>query len=159
MELTERIKWFIEVEQAAVSIYSSFMNLFPEEKDFWRDLLKDEVEHSSFLKDTDFLQIINKLPIHVESPSVSVIEKTLAFTQNTIRHITSNPISLIDALNITLKLEESMVETYTNVLIADLKAINDKTYFMNFEKMLFEEKGHINKVRNMMISKGYLDLS
>ena len=153
--MTEKIHLCIELEQAVASIYNSFINLFPEEKDFWRDLLKDELEHSSFLKDTDFLRIVNKLPIKVESPSVPFIENTLEFAHNTSKHIISNPISLQDALNITLKLEESMVETYTNELIADVKAFNNKTYFMNFERMLSEERGHINKVRNMIIEKGY----
>ena len=135
------------------------MNFFPEEKDFWGDLLKDEVEHSSFLKDPSFLRINKKLPIQVESPSVSFIAKTLEFAQNTSQHIISHPISLKEALNITLKLEESIVETYTNELIADIKAMNEKKYFMDFQRMLFEEKGHINKVRTMMMRKGYLNLS
>ena len=45
MGLSEKINWCIEVEQAVASIYYSFMSLFPEEKDFWGDLLKDEFEH------------------------------------------------------------------------------------------------------------------
>jgi hypothetical protein len=52
-----------------------------------------------------------------------------------------------------------MVETYTNVLIADSKAVDDKSYFMDLEKMLFEERGHINRIKNMMIGKGFLKIS
>ena len=158
MKLSNKIEGCIEVEEAAASIYNSFINLFPEEEEFWGDLLKDEFDHLNFLKNTDFLNTINKLPIKVESPSVPLIEKTLEFAHKTSEHIISNPISLKDALDITLKLEESIVESYTNTLIADLKALNNKTYFLDFEKLLSEERGHINKVRNMMISKGYLSL-
>ena len=159
MESSEKINGCIAIEQAVASIYSTFMKLFPGDKDFWEGLQRDEIDHSSFLQDASSLMIFSELPTQVQQPSVSFIVKTLEFTQNIKKQILLNPVSLEDALHIALKLEEPMVETYTNVLIADSKAVDDKSYFMDLEKMLFEERGHINKIKNMMIGKGFLKIS
>jgi rubrerythrin len=159
MGSSEKINGCIAIEQAIASIYSTFMKLFPGEKDFWEGLYRDEIDHSSFLQDASSLMIFSELPPQAQPPLVSFIVKTLEFTQNTKKQILLNPISLEDALHIAWKLEETMVETYTNVLITDSKAIDDKSYFMDLEKMLFEERGHINKIKNMMIGKGFLKIS
>lgn len=159
MGSSEKINGCIAIEQAAASIYITFMKLFPEEKDFWEGLYRDEIDHSSFLQDASSLMIFSELPTQVQPPSVPFIVKTLEFTQNLKKQILLSPISLEDALHIALKLEETMVETYTNELIADSKSIDDKSYFMDLEKMIIEERGHINKIKNMMLGKGFLKIS
>jgi rubrerythrin len=159
MELHDRINGCIAVEEAAASIYKTFVKLFPKEKDFWEGLVNDEMDHSSFLKDASSLNLINGHPLQAQPPLIQFIVKTLEFAESVRKRIMSNPISLEDALNIALKFEESMVESYANELIADFKADDKESYFINLQKMLNEERGHINKVRNMMIKKGYLKLS
>lgn len=159
MESSEKINGCIAIEQAAASIYSTFMKLLPEEKNFWEGLHRDEIDHSSFLQDASSLMVFNEIPTQVQPPSLSFIVKTLEFTQNIKQQILLNPVSLEEALHIALKLEETMVETYTNELIADSKSIDDKSYFMDLEKMIFEERGHINRIKSMMIERGYLKVS
>ena len=159
MEPSNRINGCIAIEEAAASMYRTFIKLFPNEKDLWEGLFKDEIDHSSFLKDAASLGIFSRLPIQAQPPSIPFIEKTLEFAQSMNKRIMLNPVSFEDALSIALKFEESIVETYANELIADFKADEDKSYFMDVEKMLIEERGHINKIRNMMIKKGFLKLS
>jgi rubrerythrin len=159
MELNERINGCIAVEEAAESIYRTFVKLFPKERNFWEGLVNDEIDHSSFLKDAASLALINEHPLQAQTPLMPFIVKTLEFTESVKKRIMLNPISLEQALNIALKLEESMVESYANELIADFKADDKESYYINIQKMLNEERGHINKVRNTMIEKGYLKLS
>lgn len=159
MELSDRLIGCIAIEESAASLYRTFAQLFPDEKDFWEGMLHDEIDHSSFLKDAASLDMFRKLPHHARPPSISFIEKTLEFAQSVSRRIMLNPVSFGDALNIALKFEESMVETYTNELIAELKSDDDESYFMNIEKMLVEERGHVSKIKNMMIQKGLLRFS
>jgi rubrerythrin len=52
-----------------------------------------------------------------------------------------------NALKLALKLEESMVETYSNELIAKLLSCDDES---SYKKLLADEKKHIDKVRKMM---------
>ena len=51
----------IEVEKIAASIYNHLMRIFPDEKDFWKNLHDDEVEHVSFLKDVKLLGLIDEI--------------------------------------------------------------------------------------------------
>ncbi|MBI5675264.1 MAG: hypothetical protein HZC48_05465 [Nitrospirae bacterium] len=46
----------------------------------------------------------------------------------------------------SLKLEESMVKTYTNKVIADLIACEEVSY----KKVVADEKMHIRKIKKMM---------
>lgn len=159
MSISERIKGCIAIEKAVASIYGSFVKMFPEEKTFWEELLKDELEHRDFLKDAEFLKMFSKLPRQLHPPSHQFIVNTLKFLKNISREITHNPLALKEALEIALKIEETMVETFSNELIADLKTMDADTYAPDLEKMLIEERGHISKVKNKMVQKGFLKVS
>jgi rubrerythrin len=158
MELSAKINGCLAIEQGTASIYSTFMRMFPNEKEFWEDLVKDEADHFAVFKDPDFFKVLSKLPEEAQPPPMPYIEKTLEFIKSMRKHIMLSSISLEDALNIALKLEESLVETYMNELIADFKSDSNESYF-TLEKMLAEERGHITKVRNMMMKNGYLKIS
>jgi len=156
MELHELINGYIAVENAVASLYRIFMDFFPKEKPFWQDLYRDELEHSFWLSDCSFAESIDLLPSKDLLPSMKLIESTLKFTSRTISHTKSNPVTLEEALKIALKLEESMVETFTNELRANLLASDYKSLS---EKLITAEKAHINKIEDMMISKGFLQIS
>lgn len=156
MELHELINGCIAVENAVASLYRTFMDLFPDEKLFWQDLYRDELEHSFWLSDGSFAESIDLLPSTDLVPSMKLIESSFKFANRTISHIKSNPITLEEALKIALKLEESMVETFTNEIRANLLASD---YASLSEKLIMAEKAHINKIGDMMISKGFLQVS
>ena len=144
------------MEKAVASIYSTFMQLYPKEKNFWEDLYKDEIEHSSFLVNADYQKIANKeLQTTVLPPSMALIEKTLKVTQDIQNQIKLNPFSLEDAFKMALKLEESMVETFANDLIANLVAGDSKSVV---KTIIVGERLHVDKIREMMIKKGFLKL-
>lgn len=159
MELSDKINGCIAIEEAAASTYKFFIQLFPDEKDFWEGLLNDEIDHTAFLKDAFSSDVFSRLPQQAQPPSIPFIHRSLEFAQSVKKRIMLNPVSFEEALDIALKFEESMVETYTNELIAAFKASDDKSYLMNIENMLNEEKGHISKIKNMMLKKGFLRFS
>jgi len=143
------------MENASAFIYSKFMQLFPKEKDFWEDLFNDEMSHSSFLNDVEYYEMFNGLQISDLPLSISLIEKTLKFVEKISEHIKFNPVSFEDALRIALKIEETMVEIFTNDLISI--AITNNESFL--EKIFRDERLHVDKIKNMMIQKGYLKVS
>lgn len=158
MELADKINGCIAIEEAAASTYKTFIQLFPNEKIFWEGLLNDEIEHASFLKASASFDVFSRLPLQAQPPSIPFIAKTLEFAESLKKRL-MNPISFKEALDIGLKFEESLVETYTNEFIAAFKAPDDKSYLMNIEKILNEEKGHLSKIKNMMLNKGFLKFS
>ena len=87
--------------------------------------------------------------------SEPLLDRTKTFITNLSNQINFSPVSLEDALKMALKIEEIMVEAFTNELIANLSLSNNDAFL----QMLMEEKTHIARIRNMMIKKGFLKLS
>ena len=137
----------IKVEKSASSIYKKLMKKFPDRKDFLKELFDDEISHLSFLNDVKSLGLINEIQKMESSPSIAVINKTVKMADDLTAKITEDSISFKKALSMALKLEESMVETYTNKIIADLISCEDKP---SYKKMVADERKHINKIQKMM---------
>ena len=155
MEMNDSINGCIAMEKAAELVYSHFMQLFPQEKDFWGDLVKDEIGHASFLIDADNLGLFDKIKLTYAPLSMPLLGKTLKFAENINSQIRFNPVSLEDAFKMALKLEESILETFTNNLMGAL--LTDPK--LSFDRLLSETRLHADKIRDMMIKKGFLKLS
>jgi rubrerythrin len=147
MEQHDFINGCIKVENTVASIYSRLMQVLPKQKEFWEGLLNDEREHIAFLSDVKTLGLVTELEKMNYAPSMNEIKKTLKLTDSVTRRISDDPISMKNALKLALKLEESMVETYANELIAKLLSCDDES---SYKKLLADEKKHIDKVRKMM---------
>jgi hypothetical protein len=132
------------------------MKLFPEEKSFWADLFNDEMQHHSWLTSARYIETIDLLPSKDILPSAAHIENSLKSAMNTAAHIKSNPVTFEDALKIALILEESMVEIFANEFMAHLFASD---YQSLSKGIVAAEKLHINKIEDMMIERGFLQLS
>jgi hypothetical protein len=156
MELDSLIDGCKAVENATASIYRTFMDFFPEEKNFWQDIYRDELEHSIWLTDYTVVESIDFLPSKDLLPSKELIASALGFAERKIDYIRTNPVTLEEALRIALKLEGSMVEIFANELAVNLFS---SAYKSLNQKIIAAEKLHINKIEDMMINKGYLQLS
>jgi len=156
MEQQNIINGCIAVEEAAASLYKTFMDLFPEEKLFWQDLHMDELEHASMLSNSTYSETIDLLPSQNMLPSVEQIESTLDFARKRNEFMRANPVTFEEALKTAHRLEESMAEFFANELLANLMADN----YESLSRKLFQaEKIHIDKIENMMIERGFLQVS
>ena len=144
------------MEQVVANIYNSFAQLFPEEKLFWEDLARDEEDHASWLSNVKFFEMIDLLPSTEMLPTKELIANSLKFAENKSMHLKSNLVSLEEAMTLALHFEESMVEIFANEVIAHVLAIN---YESLSRKILMAEKIHKDKIEDMMITKGFLQLS
>ncbi len=147
MDKNKIINGCIKVEKSVASVYKKLMVKFPDRKDFWNDLFDDEISHLSFLNDVKSLGLVDEIQKMDASPPTAVINKTVKMADDVCEKIKSDSISFKRALSMVLKLEESMVETYTNKIIADLVSCEDEP---SYQKMLADEKKHINKIKKMM---------
>jgi len=80
-------------------------------------------------------------------PTTENINDAIKIADNLAIKIKEESISLKKTLAIILKLEESLVETYTNKLIAKLMSCDDEA---SYKKIVADEKKHINKMKKMM---------
>ena len=152
----ELIKGCVAIEKTVALIYSQFMQLLPGEREFWEDLYKDEIKHSLFLVEAGTLGLFNSLKDSEMLLTIPLIQKTLSFAEKISVRVQSNPVSLEEALNLALKLEESIVETFANDMIAVFSSGEDR---MSVQNMIAEERRHIDKIRNKMIEKGYMKVA
>ena len=113
MEQNEFISGCMIVENTVASIYSNLMHIFPENKEFWESMLIDERDHISFLSDVKSLGLVNEIDKMDVKPSLTIINETIKLAKNVSNDISISSISFKNALAMTLKLEESKVETYT----------------------------------------------
>jgi len=147
MEQKDFIDGCIKVENTVASIYSRLMELFPDKKEFWGSLLNDEREHIAFLNDVKSLELITEMEKLDFPPSMDIIKKTIKSADKVTEKLCDHSDSVKDTLIMALKLEESMVEIYTNQLIAKLLSCDDET---PVAKVVADEKTHINKIRKMI---------
>ena len=150
MEINTLISKCFKVEISATYIYKDMMKQFPENKDFWHGLFNDEIEHASFLRDVKSLNLKDELQKIDLLPSLTTINMALELAENITGKIKSGPVSLDEALAMTLELEESMVETYTNKIIANLLSCEDEN---EYKKIVSDEMRHLNKVKKMIKSQ------
>lgn len=156
MELQHFVNGCIAVEETVASLYRIFMDIFPDEKDFWQDLYRDEIEHSFWLTSGSRSEVIELLPSKKLLPTMEHVAYTLSFVESKIARVKSNPVTFEDALRIALEIEASMVEIFTNEITANLLAVDHKS--LN-DKLIAAEKIHITKIEDMMIRRGFLQLS
>jgi rubrerythrin len=156
MNIQELIGGCIEIEQAAAHIYSNFMQLFPKERVFWEDLVNDEMSHTTFLLEANRIGMFDDVQREEMLLSGQIVSNTVAFTRNVKNMILYGPISLEDALKIALKLEETMVEIFTNQLISNLSHYQSQSAL---DQMLNAERSHVDKIRKKMIDAGFLKLA
>jgi rubrerythrin len=123
------------------------MKKFPEKEDFWKNLFDDEVEHLTFLRDVKSLRLTDEIKKIDLPPVISIINETIKLSENITEKIKTGSISFKNALKATLKLEESIVETYTNKIIADLMCCDDSA---SYKKIVANERKHVNKIKKMM---------
>jgi len=155
-ELQHFINGCIAVEETTASIYRIFMEIFPVERSFWQDLYRDELEHSFWLTSGSRSEVIELLPSKKLLPSMDHVINTLIFVEGKIAHVKTNPVTFETALRTALEIEESMVEIFTNEITANLLATDHKS--LN-DKLIAAERIHVTKIEDMMICRGFLQLS
>jgi len=151
MDGNELINGCIKVESAAASIYSKLMQVFPEEKDLWEGLYNDEKEHIAFLSDVKSLGLSDEVQKMNLLPSKPMIKEALTLSAKISKKISNASVTFKEALELTLKLEESMVETYTNKLISSLLSCDNDASFKSF---VTNGKNHENKIKKRLQKAG-----
>jgi len=151
MDENEIINGCIKVESAAASIYSKFNQLFPEEQDFWGGLYNDEKEHISFLNDVKSLGLSDEVQRMNLLPSKPMIKDALKLADKISKKISNGPVTFKQALSLSLELEESIVETYTNKLIASLLSCDNEASFNSF---ITSGKDHKTQIKKMLQKAG-----
>lgn len=109
-----------EHEQALAHLYELYVGKFPEYKDFWNELSKEEVQHAGW---------IDKLQVGLENSSddfvverfpIGAIQHSTEYVKKLMDMANQPDFVLINALSTALRLEEALMENkYFEVIETD----------------------------------------
>jgi hypothetical protein len=149
--LSERIEACIAVENTVAEIYNAFSNMFPEARIFFRELSKEEENHVAILEVAKAYHSIGKLPEHMVPGSMPDIHGTLDYVNNVKDRISSEDISLKEALEIAAVIEDTVAESYfQETLVKE----TDERVISNLKKLLLETRTHSQKISEFRNSRG-----
>lgn len=101
------IQLLIENEQLVFELYTQFAKRFPDQKDFWESIARDESKHIAFLKDT----MNRNLTFDEKVLSRNHVKNMISHIENLIvKAKRAGDFSPVDAVNEALNIENSMVE-------------------------------------------------
>ena len=114
------------MENLANELYKVFAEKFPEERDFWLDIARDEQEHASIISMLGASIAEGGADFDENRFTAEEIKSSLESVKNSLAEAKSGDISMKDALAMSLELEEQILEhSYFEVFIPRTEGIRD----------------------------------
>jgi len=146
-EMSESLGVCIKIEAMTAEIYHAFNRLFPQVKDFWYDLALSEENHTNILLVAAGLHRARKLTEYIVSPSLSNIQETFTLVSDSRKRIGANNVSIKDAFEIALQIENSTGEDYFQQV---MRQETDSEVILGLQKLLVSEQLHSVKIQDFM---------
>jgi len=139
MNTREILEMALRVENLAENIYQDLSELFTEAKSLFKRLSVEEKQHADILTiNIQFLNDIDMVPPAFAEAMVPLIEKTLNTESILLKKIMQKDITLEEALNLCLKMEEEGVEAYFQNIMRG-ESTSDT---FNYLKQLYQDSMH-----------------
>ncbi len=140
----------VDLEVAVSLIYREFMRLFPAERDFWEQLAREEEDHARLYLAGDLLRVTGELS-GVKFPPAAFISRTLAFTEQIRDQLLNRSMSLQEALEIALKLEQTVAESIIFELPDTMNPV-----IANLRRIINETEAHVDRIERFRLEKGFV---
>jgi hypothetical protein len=154
-ELSERIEACIVVELLAAEIYLILANSFPDERGFFMDLCHEEQEHAEILTIGMGFQRVGEVPDYIVPASFLRIYESFTHAKDIKEKIENQKVSLKEALELMLELEESLAEKHFQDIF--YHAENDSYIINKLRSLQSDSKRHADMIKDFMKSKNLLD--
>jgi rubrerythrin len=140
------------LEMLCVEIYESLAGLFPESRELWDSLRKDEEKHAEVMIRSYALEMGGALPETIVYPSLASIKEAVMGAREMKEKLEKGEVgSLDEALGMSLSLEESGVDGY----LADvLSKETDSSILAHFRDIIADEKSHVQRIEEFMSARG-----
>ncbi len=139
----------VDLEIAASIIYKEFMTMFPSERTFWGQLAREEEDHARLYLAGDILKVTGEYT-GIRFPPAAFIKKSLEFTEQIREQIRTYPVTLKEALDMSLKLEKTIAES----IVFDLPD-SDNPVIRNLRKIITDTESHVDRIEKARIDKGF----
>lgn len=143
----------INLELAVSEIYFIFYRLFPEDADFWWQLVEEEKNHASLLRSgKEYFKPINKFPDKLVTQNLAELEAVNEHLMSLISEFSETPPDRITAFTTALLLEQNAGELHYQMFMANdvpKTAIDDI-----FIKLNRDDTDHARRLRDYMSTQG-----
>ena len=148
--LEELIELSIELELSMSKLYFLYSNLFPEDKEFWRKLSNEELNHASLLKSGRLYLGKGILPEDIVHSDIDVLKSTIEKIKNLISDYTQFAPPFEDAYYEAVKLESSAGEFHFQVLMTEE---SDSKIVKIFQELNADDKDHNRRISDLLTTK------
>jgi rubrerythrin len=146
-ELSDRLRICIAIEASIGEIYKEFAKMFPEARDLWGQLALEEENHASILAIESRYANRGKLPDFVVPESLSHMKETLGLVSSVKAAVQSKNVSINEALEMSLKLEQTLEEGH----LPDVMTRETQSEIIaRLQRLLTDTKSHITLIRDYM---------
>lgn len=153
-DLSERLRICIAIEMGMGEIYREFIRMFPQARDLWGELATAEEKHASILAIGSRYENIGKLPDFVVPDSLSHMKDTLGLIESMKATIRAGNVSISEALEMSLKLENTLEESY---FLDVMTGETESETVARLQRLLTDTEAHIKKINDYMKRRGRAD--
>jgi rubrerythrin len=146
-ELSERLRICIAIEAGIGEIYDDFAKMFPGASDLWGELAREEENHASILAIGNRYANLGKLPAIVVPDSLTHMRDTLGFVDIVKATVQSRNVSIDEALEMSLKLEQTLEEGHLPDVMTHE---TDSEVVARLQRLLADTRSHIVKIKDYM---------
>jgi rubrerythrin len=135
----------IELELKIAELYQLFHNVFPQDNEFWWNLILEEKNHAALLRTLKEVFLpIGKFPVRLLSTSLHEFQQTNAAITETLQKCRAVPPSRTEAYHIAYALEQSAAELHYQKFMANAP---DSDIDRLFQQLNNHDKDHAARLR------------
>ena len=98
-------------EESVAELYRGYANKFPLFDEFWTSLATDEMKHASWIRHMDEIAETQAVTILENRFNPTAVQSMTDYLKTELNRLNNQNISLIEALSITMSIEQSLIES------------------------------------------------
>jgi rubrerythrin len=149
MDLFQKLEACLKVELLCEEIYYSMCNLFPEAKKLFRQLAEEEERHADILTICSGFHKLGVMPDIIVPDSAPKIKESLELAEEMRQKVIEETLSLREALQMALDLEESVAEIYFNELMTEQ---SEEGIISHLQKYYKDEIPHTERIKQYILT-------
>lgn len=151
-ELEKIIDESIKLEQNVAALYTIFSVTFREDSDFWKDLVLEEENHASLIREgrKSFL-LRGEFPHELLAPKIEMLITTNNKLASLLKKYSKNPPSRETAFKVAFELENSAGEVHFQQA---MEKSPDSQLMAIFQHLNRDDKDHARRIRTYADYKG-----
>ncbi len=146
-----KIEACIQIEISTAEIYHAFAKRFPGARQFWEAIAREEENHALVLIAARRYNAAGRMTGFFAPLSMDMIKETLDGVKGARKRLEDEGLTMRDALETALMLEESVVESYFKDAFSSEP---DSEVISVLKKLLLDSKRHAEKITGLMDELG-----